>query len=281
MRRKKPLPLVFLQVGLVTRLAVGLLSLVLHLSGYGSELTAAEPEPEMIEEEPEPVLSGSLSIGDSGWKEYEEDGVRALHGVDISEHQSEVDWAALRAAGVDFAMIRAGYRGYTDGGLFEDAHFRDNVLAAQAAGLEVGVYFFSQAITEEEAEEEARFLLRAVSGLQLSWPVAFDWESVAAEARTDGLSGREMTACALAFCRVIREAGLIPAIYANQQQGLLYYGYAEQELADVVFWLADYNETPAFRFPFQMWQYTDSGRLDGVSGSIDLNLSLTDFRKPR
>lgn len=273
MRRKYRLRTVFLTVGLVCLMVVGLMSLLLSLLGYGKTPTVA-PEDVTLEL---PYLPGDFRNEDSGWKSYTYEGQEALRGVDVSEHQASVDWTALRLAGADYAMIRVGYRGYTDGGLFEDAHFRSNVQAARAAGLSVGVYFFSQAITEDEARAEAQFVLDALEGLDVTWPVAFDWETVEAEARTDALSGRDMTRCALAFCEVIRAAGYTPAIYTNQNQGLLYYGYAEEALSDIVVWLAEYNDTPQFRHPFQMWQYTDAGQLTGVDTAVDLNLSFVDY----
>lgn len=276
MRRKQTLPVVFVAVGLVLLLIVGLMSLLLPLLGYGVEPEAVLDEEDDVSIE-QPYLPGDFQDEDSGWKSYTHNGEKALRGVDISEHQANIDWKALKQAGADFAMIRMGYRGYTDGGLFEDAHFRSNVQAALDAGLRVGVYFFSQAITTEEAVEEAEFVLAALENLDITWPIAYDWETVAADARTDTLSGRDMTACALAFCDTIRAAGYIPAIYTNQNQGLLYYGYAEEELQDIVIWLADYNDTPAFRYDFQMWQYTDAGTLPGIDTAVDLNLSFTNF----
>lgn len=274
MRRKQRLPIIFVAVGLVFLLVIALASLVLSIVDYGASSSGSEDsEPSLAL----PYQPGDFTNAGSGWISYSHDGVEALHGVDISEHQANVDWTALKLAGADYAMIRVGYRGYTDGGLFEDAQFRANVAAARAAGLQVGVYFFSQAITEDEARDEARFVLECIDGLDITWPVAFDWETVAAGGRTDRLSGRDMTACALAFCSAIRSAGYTPAIYANVNQGLLYYGYADKALDEVVFWLAEYGQAPSFEHPFQMWQYADSGTLPGVETPVDLNLSFVDY----
>ena len=211
MRRKQRLPIIFVAVGLVFLLVIALASLVLSIVDYGASSSGSgDSEPSLAL----PYQPGDFTNAGSGWISYSHDGVEALHGVDISEHQASVDWTALKLAGADYAMIRVGYRGYTDGGLFEDAQFCANVAAARAAGLQVGVYFFSQAITEDEARDEARFVLECIDGLDITWPVAFDWETVAAGGRTDRLSGRDMTACALAFCNAIRRAEVKGAIDA-------------------------------------------------------------------
>ena len=280
MRRPKSVLGMFLLVGVIFLLVVGLMSLLLPLFGYGEE---AEPEPVVVPE-PEPsevtdMLPGTFGETADGWKTYRYEEFEALRGVDISSHQGEVDWHALRRSGAEFAILRAGYRGYTDGGLFEDPLFRSNAEQAAAADLAVGVYFFSQAITVEEAEAEARFVLELLEGLDITWPIAFDWEPVEAEARTDNLSGRDMTACALAFCKVIREAGYTPAIYTNQAQSRLYYGYAAEEMEKVHIWLADYQDAPEFGRTFHMWQFTDAGALEGVNVPVDLNLSFVDYNK--
>ncbi len=275
MRRPRTVLGVFGLVGVVFLLLIGLMSLLLPLLGYGRQPEPAQEDSPAAPEQPQ-GLPGVFSQ-DGSWRSYRDGDFEALRGVDVSSHQGEVDWAALRRAGADFAMIRAGYRGYTDGGLFEDPLFRANAQAAAEAGLQVGVYFFSQAITEAEAEAEARFVLELIEGLDITWPIAFDWETVQAKARTDGLSGLEMTNCALAFCRVIREAGYTPAVYTNQAQSKLYFGYAEEQMRQVQIWLADYSDTPEPDHPFQIWQYTDAGTLPGVAAPIDLNLCFVDY----
>lgn len=275
MRRPRTVLGMFALVGVIFMLVVGLMSLLLPILGYGRET-----EPELSEQETEQEqerLPGVFGQSADGWKSYSYEGAEALRGVDVSSHQGEIDWQAVSQDGAEFAMLRAGYRGYTDGGLFEDPLFRSNAQAASAAGLQVGAYFFSQAITVEEAREEARFVLELLDGLSITWPIAFDWEPLEAEARTDKLSGRDMTACALAFCQIIREAGYTPAIYTNQAQSRLYYGYAEEELQEVQIWLADYSDPPEFDHLFQIWQYTDAGQLAGVEVPIDLNLCFVNY----
>lgn len=193
-------------------------------------------------------------------------------GIDVSSHQGAIDWAAVAADGVEYAMIRVGYRGYTDGAISMDELFRQNVADALANGLDVGVYFFSQAITPEEAEQEAQTVLSAISGLNLTYPVIFDWENIEDEARTDGMDSVTLTACAEAFCTAVEQAGYPAGIYFNQA-----YGYQEYDLLtlkDRVFWLAQYDSAPSFYYDFQMWQYTNAGTVNGIEGAVDLNLSF-------
>ena len=196
----------------------------------------------------------------------------ARRGIDVSAHQGTIDWAAVAADGVEYAMIRVGYRGYTKGDTSLDELFYDNVAGAQANGIQVGVYFFSQAISEEEAVEEAELVLRAIEGLEINYPIIFDWEDIPQEARTDGMDPVTLTNCAQAFCSTIEAAGYTAGIYFNQA-----YGYQEYNLLaldEYVFWLAQYDDAPSFYYDFQMWQYTNDGQVNGIEGPVDLNLSF-------
>lgn len=137
----------------------------------------------------------------------------------------------------------------------------------------MGVYFFSQAVTPEEAEEEADYVLDILDGQELAFPVAFDWETIAGdEARTDGLDGETMTRCAAAFCKRIEDAGYRPAVYFNQTQGYLRYDL--RELTDYELWLAEYDSAPDFYYHFDLWQYSHTGRVDGIQGDVDLDLAF-------
>ena len=192
-------------------------------------------------------------------------------GIDVSEHQGQINWAQVAASGVDFAMIRVGYRGSTAGGLYEDKYFKTNIAGARAAGLEVGVYFYSQAINEQEAREEAEFVLELIDGCGVTFPVVFDWEIVGgADARTYSLSRRELCQCTRAFCERVRSAGYEPMIYFTRYLG--YRKYILRNLADYGFWYAGYEEQPRTAFDFDMWQYSDTGTVAGVDGNVDLNL---------
>ncbi len=211
-----------------------------------------------------------FSLGGDGRMTYT-GGERTLTGVDVSEHQGDIDWKKVAADGVDFAMIRMGYRGSTAGGLYVDEYFEKNVAGAHSAGLPVGVYFYSQAVTEAEAREEAQFVLDHIRGRNVSFPVVFDWEIVGGQdARTYSLSRRELVACARAFCDTISDAGYEPMIYFTQY--LAYRKYILRNLADVGFWYAEYAPQPRIAFDFAMWQYSETGSVAGIDGDVDLNI---------
>lgn len=209
------------------------------------------------------------------WRTYEKNGVSAKIGVDVSVYQGEIDWQQVAAAGVEFAMIRCGYRGYTQGAIQPDKYFEANMKGALEAGLEVGVYFFSQAIHPQEAQEEAEYVLNAIEGYKVTYPVVFDWEIITGseDARTRGLGGQTLTDCATAFCDAIEQGGYDPVIYFNQDMG--YLDFRLDQLKQYDFWLAEYNALPSFYYHFDLWQYTNRGAVPGIQGDVDLNL---DFR---
>lgn len=288
----------------LSRLALVISILALILAGTALFLTLRpEPEPEepsdISEEEPvtfpfqgqmltplegmplNPYDREAFSLDELGRLTYEKDGKRARTGIDVSVHQQEIDWQAVAADGIDFAILRLGRRGGTEGGLYIDDRFERNLQGALDAGLDVGVYFFSQAITPEEAEEEANYVLSTLDGRKLTYPVAFDWENIVVEggARTDNLDGETMTLCAAAFCKTIQEAGYRPAVYFNQTQGYLRYDLRELTAYDL--WLAEYGEEnkpdsykPDFYYHFDLLQYRDNGTVAGIDGDVDLDLDL-------
>lgn len=197
----------------------------------------------------------------------------ARMGVDVSSHQGVIDWNKVAAAGMDFAMVRVGYRGYgAEGVLSEDTKYLANIRGAQEAGLTVGVYLFSQALNAEEAREEADFVLEHIKGLGIDGPVVFDWERVsnASNSRTKNVSKATLTECAGIFTQTIRNAGYEPYIYFSQT--LAYSGIDLTQCRDCGWWLAEYNASPNFYYDYQMWQYSDSGRVPGISGKTDLDL---------
>ena len=196
-------------------------------------------------------------------------------GVDVSSHQQEIDWQAVADAGVEFAIVRVGYRGYTDGQLFADSKARQNIEGALAAGLDVGVYFFSQATSEDEAREEAWFVLDTIDGYPIRYPVLFDWEGVVDEARTDNVTGPEMTQFALAFCEEAANAGYKAGVYFNQSYG--YNSFDLRALNSYEFWLAEYDDAQSFAYEVQLWQYDYQGRVPGIETTVDLNLCYKDY----
>ena len=221
--------------------------------------------------------SSGFYTDERGRTQYFAEGKQARTGIDVSFYQKEIDWQAVAADGIDFAMIRMGYRGYTEGALFTDSLFTRNIQGALETGLDVGAYFFSQAITPEEAIQEADYVLAALDGYHLTYPIVFDWEPIAPgnNARTDGLDNDVLTQCAKAFCSRIQESGYTPAVYFNQDMGYLSFDLGE--LAEFPFWLAEYDSTPDFYYNFALWQYTNKGTVAGIQGSVDLNLEFSPF----
>lgn len=196
-------------------------------------------------------------------------------GIDVSSHQQTVDWQQVAAAGVEFAIIRLGNRGYVSGDISPDAYAEENLAGAKAAGIKVGAYFFSQAVSVEEAVEEAQFALEMLDGMALELPLVYDWEYVDETARTADVDARMLTDCTLAFCRTVEQAGYSPMIYFNTFQAtrLLYL----QELEQYPWWLAMYDVTAEFPCKADMWQYTNSGSVPGIEGGVDVNLLFAEF----
>lgn len=192
-------------------------------------------------------------------------------GIDVSTYQGTVDWAAVKDAGVDYVIVRAAYRGYETGKIVPDDLYEQNIRGAVDAGLHVGVYLYSQALSEDEAREEADYLLGLIEGLPVDYPVVYDQEEYTADqARTDGLTGEQATLNALAFCERVYDAGYIPMIYTNNDWAQNMYDM--ERLDHYPIWYADYTAAPSLTGGFAMWQYTDSGQVPGVTGPVDLNL---------
>lgn len=203
---------------------------------------------------------------------YVGDEYETFRGIDVSEHQKEIDWQAVAASGIDYAYIRVGRRGYTEGALFDDAYFQTNILEAQAAGLITGVYIFSQAVTVEEAIEEANFLIEKVEEYQVPLPIVYDWEKISEDgSRTSELSTETRTDCAVAFCETIRDAGYVPCVYINRNMG--YYGYDLTRLNDYQIWFSlPESSFPNFYYQVDMWQYSFTETVPGIEVETDMNL---------
>ena len=191
-------------------------------------------------------------------------------GIDVSEHQWEVNWQEA-AQVIDFAYIRLGYRGYTEGGMFLDPWYDKNIAGASAAGLDTGVYFFSQAVNVSEAIEEAEFVISHLRGYRVTLPVIFDWEKIeGGGARTDGMTEQTLTDCAVAFCRTLKNAGYEAGIYFNRYLG--YYGFDLSRLPDCSLWVSVPGDFPDYYYACEFWQCSFTGSVPGVSGDADLNL---------
>lgn len=225
-----------------------------------------------LEGVPANELTEDLFSSNGGRIEYTGSDYDVLRGVDVSEHQLDIDWKQVAASGVDYAYIRVGWRGYTEGGLFEDAYFERNIQGALDAGLHVGVYMFSQAVTVQEAIEEADFVLERIGKYNVTLPVVFDWEKIeAAEARSHGLTMELRTDCARAFCETVKSAGYVPCVYFNRNLG--YYGYDLTRLTDYEFWFSlPESGFPNFYYACDMWQYSFTETVPGIAEPTDMNL---------
>lgn len=197
-----------------------------------------------------------------------------LVGIDVSAHQGVIDWAAVKNAGVEFAVVRIGYRGSTVGELYEDEQFRANLLGAREAGIRLGAYFFSQAMDADEAVDEAQFACDLLDGVALELPLYFDWEVAAGGERVRSETDVALTDCAKAFCAAVEKRGYRGGVYFNQTQGYLHYDL--EELRDYSLWLAEYGSVPTFRYAFNCLQYSDAGQVEGIPSSVDLDLLFLD-----
>lgn len=195
-------------------------------------------------------------------------------GIDVSEYQGDIDWGRVKAAGYDFAFLRIGYRGYGEQGtLCADAKFQQNIVNARNAGLETGVYIFSQAVNEEETLQEVELVLGQLQGHDLELPVVFDPERIRDDtARTDNVTGEQFTKNTILFCEKIKEAGYQPMIYSNMVWEA--FEYDMEALADYPIWYADYEPAPQTPYYFSFWQYSEKGSVDGIEGNVDLNVQF-------
>ncbi|MGI6754943.1 MAG: glycoside hydrolase family 25 protein [Atopobiaceae bacterium] len=216
-----------------------------------------------------------LSVGVNGRYHYLVDGQEVSRtGVDVSEHQGDINWRAVREDGISFAIIRVGYRGSAKGNIALDAKFHKNLQAAKDAGLDTGVYFYSQALTTQEAEAEADFVLSQLNGTELNYPVAFDMEPTSKDAeRIQSLSSDQINAIAEAFCARIEQGGYRTMIYGNKPDLSM---LSLESFAHRGFWYACYDTKPVMDLAFGVWQYSSTGRVEGISTNVDLNIDLTD-----
>lgn len=270
--------------------------------------TVSEDEPEVsssIVEKNDPATDGlhTLIIHDNGTEEwvsinqylarndydysglvyqkplmkYYENNTRVSYaGVDISKTQDYVDFLELRRAGIDFVMLRLGQRGYSSGEITMDEYFMDNLKRASDAGLDVGVYFFSQAVTVEEAEEEAQFVIDTISENKIQYPVVFAMDTIPNEvSRIDSLDKMQRTNIALAFMDKIRENGYFPMIYGDKEWLIQKLSLGSMIGYDV--WLSQEKDIPDYPYQFVMWQYTTHGTIAGIAGDANLNICFIDY----
>lgn len=224
-----------------------------------------------------PIEPSELVKDGSGFVKYVgNDGLQSKIGIDVSEYQGIIDWKQVKGAGVDFAMIRAGYRTYGGGVITLDNSLITNIDGAAAAGIDVGVYFFSQAITPEEAIEEADAVLDAVAGRNITYPIVFDWEIIYDDtARTDKMTVEGLADCCVTFCERVKSAGYTPMVYQNTSTST--HKLDLPRIKDYEFWLAEYTDFPTFYYEYDMWQYSSEGKVAGIEGNVDLNICFKDY----
>lgn len=192
-------------------------------------------------------------------------------GIDVSHYQGEIDWQQVRDAGFTFAIIRVGGRGYgEEGKLYEDLSAQQNYEGAKAAGMKVGAYFFSQAITEIEAREEARYALSLIEGWELDLPLVYDWEHISEEARTGTMEESDKIRFTKAFCQTVEKAGVQPMVYVAPWASTEYMLAVEQYPV----WLVLYSDQMTFQYHFDYWQYSCTGSVPGIEGDVDINLYI-------
>ena len=232
---------------------------------------------ELLENVPKNIYDFScLSTDeDTGLKKYndEKNGITSKMGIDVSEFQGgDIDWKQVKDSGIEFVIVRVGYRAYGESGeLVKDAMFEQNIEGALEAGLEVGVYFFSQAITPGEAVEEAEFVLDLIRPYKITGPVVYDTEEIKGDtARTDGNTRQEFTNYCKVFCDTVEHAGYDSMIYANMKW--MAFTLDMEELTDYDFWYADYHELPQNPYDYTIWQYSETGAVPGINANVDLNI---------
>ncbi|MCM1327717.1 MAG: glycoside hydrolase family 25 protein [Bacteroidales bacterium] len=222
-------------------------------------------------------MQENLQILESGEYQYLQDGEIISHkGIDVSAHQGKIDWQKVSDDGVEFAFIRAAFRGYGTGKLVEDTKFEENIKNATAAGVNVGVYVYSQAVTEEEILEEADFLMKKAAPYGTDIPIVIDVEKVDGDdGRMNALSMEERTNLVLLFCQTVENAGYKPMIYHNTEMGALMLDISALE--NYPKWFASYSNILYYPYAYGIWQYSNKGRVDGIKGNVDLNISFTKF----
>lgn len=245
-----------------------------------------------------PIYAGTeqsrLGPGDFAWSTERPDRLvyngslfRTRFGIDVSAYQNRatpnerIDWQAVRNDGVEFAFVRIGFRGYTSGTMNEDAYYRQNIQGAMDAGIETGVYFFAQAITVEEAIEEADFVIERLRGLNINGPVAYDWEMGNSSYRVYGIAPEMATACAIAFCKRVQEAGYTPMIY--QSSYVAYMKYDQSAVAPYLQWYPEYKSEsseklyPTLYYQPDYWQFSSKCSVNGITGNVDVNIQFIPF----
>ena len=260
-KSKKPLIKLLIGLSALLLVLVSLLPLLPHLKPQAPPPTQATVPPPSYE-------NIRFTYDDRGFltSEY----IACIPGIDVSYHQGQINWETVKAAGVEFAMIRLGYRSYKDGLLHTDPRAEENLRGAKAAGLKIGAYFFSQATSPAQAEEEAQYALSILGDTKLDLPLAFDWEYVNDDVPSAQVTEEVLEQCVRSFCDTVKQAGHESMVYFNQD--LAKTRLDLEQVEEYPFWLAMYSDTLTFSHEIQLWQYSDNGRVPGIEGNVDLNL---------
>ena len=209
-----------------------------------------------------------------GHYKYEDEKYKSKLGIDVSSHQKNIDWKKVKEDGVEFAILRLGYRGYGESGkIVIDSSFEQNYKKAREQGIEIGVYFFSQAISIDEVKEEADFVMKNLQGKEIAYPVVYDLERIKNDtARTDNLTEDEITKMMLDFCKIIEQNGYTPCIYGNAKTFTT--KTKLEQFNSYQKWYADYQEKPIYPYEFNIWQYTETGKINGIAGNVDIDIQF-------
>ncbi|MBR0420114.1 MAG: glycoside hydrolase family 25 protein [Erysipelotrichaceae bacterium] len=260
------------QIIIMIAILFGLLLIAL----IGLLLRPKKTEEPMIEDIPEEIIEVDYKkIEDRNGKYYyEDDHFSSSFGIDVSTFQNKIDWKKVKDEGVEFAYIRIGRRGATTGLLYPDDMFEENYKGARDNGIKVGIYFFSQAISEKEAIEEADYLLSLLGDKKIDFPIVYDCEEVYLDdetSRTSKTTKEQFTKNALAFIKRLEEKGYSCMIYTYQYWADNYYDM--EQLKEYPLWYAQYDvKEPDFSYPVTIWQYSHSGTINGIEGSADLDI---------
>ena len=223
-----------------------------------------------------PYDNAGFSLGNGRLTYYIDGNQVSFTGIDLSKNNNYVDFNDVRKDGIDYVMLRMGYRGYSTGQVTADEDFYDNLKRATDAGLKVGVIFYSQAVTIEEAKEEAAFVIEGLADYEIQYPVAFEMEFISNDnSRIDRLSKEEKTRIAGAFLEDIENAGYVGVIYGDKEWIMVEISYAA--LSNYGLWLKMESELPDFPYRFHMWRYANAGKVDGVTGTVPISISMIDY----
>ena len=249
----------------------------------GEEITESSTESEEEAKEEKGLTANNVTmeqivISSDGEYQYIHNGQTASHkGIDVSKYQKSIDWKKVKADGVEYAFIRVGCRGYgSSGTLIKDETFHQNVKGALAQGIEVGAYFFSQAVTVEEALEEAELVIEEVGHYDITYPVAIDIERIQNDtARQDALSKQARTEICIAFCERIKEAGFIPMVYGDLETFEMLLD--AEMLSAYDFWICETDGKMTFPYEFAVWQYSHTGKVSGISTDTNISISIKEW----